>query len=308
MPNYLIYGKDSFRKQLRLNALKAQHLEPGLEALNLLEIVNPELNDFCNLIQMPAWGFSTKVIVVKNFKYLENKAEDADIESILRAVDGLGENIVVIFDSDKVTGTIKLVKNLKTKSSVEEYNSFSPWEAQKAGAWLRELNSNLSPDIAEFLAEYVGTEDSGKLYSELKRLETLGRIIDTELIEEECKSKHDIFRFIQKLALKDKAGAALELERIIAAKEAHLGVVSIIETVVSKYLKLKLAEEQRLPQNQQAELIGVSPQRLYHQRKECSSMKINELEKLLATVLETERNIKTGKMPLERALRVLVQK
>ncbi len=317
--HFILHGKDSFRKQLKFNLLKEKHLEPGMEGFNFNQASNPALIDLINLVQTPAWGSSTKIIHIKNFKFLENKSEDSEVEAIIQTLSQTPNNVMVIFDSEKVNGTIKLVKQLKTKLPsivFEEFKEFSPWDIKVAASWVSEMHKEILGDDknipiirgveAEHFVEYIGTEDSSKLYSELKRLSTLGKAITIELINEECRSRHDSFKFINELAWGNIHKANTELEKIISNKEAHLGLVALMETMLSRHLKFKLSETERYSADQQAKLLGISPGRLHFQRQECARMNTARLEKLLGQTLNIERKVKTGKMPLERALRVLV--
>ncbi|MDA0772731.1 MAG: hypothetical protein O3C63_07280 [Cyanobacteria bacterium] len=305
----ILHGKDSFRKQLRLDKLKTQYLEPATEALNYAHAVNPELKDFISLVQTPAWGLSTKVIVIKDFTALENKSEDKEVEQITQVLSNLPESVLLIFDSDKVSGTIKLVKGLKKNPEIqfEEFKEFSQWDIKAPAAWLVKMSENsINMELAEHLVEHIGTEDSSQLYSELRRLQTLGREITSDLINKECKGKHDIFKFIKELATGKIVNANLELEKLIKEKEVHLGLVAAMSTMLSKYLKLKLSEQERMNKDDQAKLLGVSPGRLYHQKQEVASMSIARLESLLTKTLEVENKTKKGIMPLEKSLRILV--
>lgn len=315
--HFVLHGKDSFRRQLKFKLLKEKHLEAGMEGFNLSQVTNPALVDLITLMQTPAWGNSTKIIHVQSLKLLENKSEDSEVESIVQALCQTPENIMVIFDSDKVNGTIKLVKQLKTKVpgiSFEEFKEFSPWDTKAAASWASEIHRNILgsdtsiPVIrgieAEYLVEHIGTEDSMKIYSELKRLSTLGKPITEELINEECRGRHDSFKFINELAWGNISKANNELEKIIANKEAHLGLVALMETMLSRHLKFKLSTTYSA--EQQASLLGISPGRLHFQRQEAARMNIDRLEKLLEQTLDLERSTKTGQMPLERALRMMV--
>lgn len=304
---FVLHGKDSFRRSLRLAELKTKYLEPGTEALNFVSVQNPELKDFISLVQTPAWGFSTKVIIVKDFKPLENKSDDA--EQIVQVLESLPETVLLIFDSAKVTGTIKLVKSMKKNSEIEfeEFQEFSPWDNKAAASWLVKMSEGtLEMMIAEHMVEHIGSEDSSLLYSELKRLQLLGKPITEELIEQECKGKHDIFKFIKDLASGDVARANHELEKLIKEKEVHLGLLAAMSTMLTKYLKLKLSEQERMSKDEQASLLGISPGRLYYQKQEVARMNTAHLEGLLAKTLEAETKIKKGIMPLEKSLRLLV--
>lgn len=319
---YILHGKDLFRKQLRLSLIKSQNLSPGLEAFCYSEFNNPELIDFCSAVKTPGFGMGKKIILIKDFKFLEAKAEDeSDIELILSTLEGLPENTILIFYSEKINGTIKLVKNLKTRIknlSLEEFALFSAWKSQEAGNWLADYHREqiklgalsgpaIDRDLASLIADQVGSEDSGKLHSELMRLIALGKPITRELVMEECRGKHDVFAYARKLAEQDRAGAGFELKKIIENKELHLGLVALLDTAISKYLKLKLAQQKRLSEADQCKVTGISPKALYYQAQEVKKMQVPHLQKLLGKILDLDRQVKTGKQDLERGLRILTQ-
>jgi len=312
---YIVHGSDGFRRQLQLEQFKKQYLEPGMEALNFSQLKNPDLMDFISSVGTVGFGFGTKLIVIKEFSFLESKADDKEVESIIQSLEQVPENTVLVFENEKISGTIKLVKNLKGKTdSVQflEVNKFNSWDTKPAATWLvefsRQDSSRQALDYltAEYLVEQVGSEDSGKLHSELNRLYTISSTINQDLINKECNARHDIFKFIRHLAEGKVTEANKELRKIIAVKEANLGLLALSETSISRYLKLKLAEQEGRSQNQMAELLGISPGRLYYQKQEASKMKVPHLEKLLDKVLDYERSVKTGKYNIEQALKLLV--
>ncbi len=308
---YILSGKDQFRRKQKLNQLKKEFLSPGMEALCFASLKDPSLPDFQAAVQSPGFAMGSKVVVVEDMSLLENKSTDKEVAMVLACLENLPDNVILIFNSEKVSGTIKLVKSIKKqfKDKLEhiEFKAFNSWETKQAAHWLMSLGlSELDLGVAEYLAEHIGCEESGKLYSELERLSLLNKKITPDLIKQECKARHDVFKFISKLANGSKAAANSELEKLIAEKELHLGTMAVLQSSLSKFLKLKHAQTQGLSQNQQAEIVGITPQRLYYQSKECSSMQLEHLEKLLDCCLEQERNIKTGRLDLESAFRVLI--
>jgi DNA polymerase-3 subunit delta len=319
---YILHGKDLFRRQLRLNQIKSQYLSPGLEAFCYSEFQNPALVDFCSAVKTPGFGMGTKVILIKDFQYLESKSDDeSHIEIILNTLQDIPAGTVLVFYSEKINGTIKLVKNLKTKIkdlNLEEFALFNAWKAQEAGNWLADYHREqvklgtlggpaIDRDVAELIAEQVGLEDSGKLYSELIRLIALGKPITRELVLEECRGRHDVFALARKLAEQDRSGACFELKRIIENKELHLGLIAVLDTTISRYLKLKLALEKRLSEAEQSRVTGISPKALFYQKQDIRKMQSSHLQKILSELTNLERAVKTGKQDLERGLRILAQ-
>ena len=264
----------------------------------------------------------TKLILIKDFQYLESKADDeSHIEIILNTLQDIPAGTVIVFYSEKINGTIKLVKNLKTKIkdiSLEEFALFNAWKAQEAGNWLADYHREqvklgtlggpaIDREVAELIAEQVGLEDSGKLYSELIRLIALGKPITRDLVLEECRGRHDVFALVRKLAEQDRSGACFELKRIIENKELHLGLIAVLDTTISRYLKLKLALEKRLSEAEQSRVTGISPNALYYQKQNIKKMQSPHLQKILSELTNLERAVKTGKQDLERGLRILAQ-
>jgi DNA polymerase III delta subunit len=329
---YFLSGKDSFRKQIRLEELKKQYIEPGMESLSLNsingkgyevletaieageEITKPvfynfQLSDFVSELKTPGMGFGKKVIIIKDFSYLEHKAnKDSEIDLILETLNGLPENTILIFDSEKITGTIKLVKNIKTelesKTKFEDFTPFTNWNVKESSEWLSKTIPEFGRDNAEYLIEQLGTEDSSKLYSEAQRLLIINKKITREIIDRECEVKTDNFKFIKLLAQNKISEANQELKRIFLKREAHLGLLAMMETMLSTYLKLKLVQGKS--KDQKAKILGINPGRLYHLEKEINSMQTTDLEKLLSKVLQAEQDIKYGRKQLEPALRYLV--
>lgn len=317
---FVVYGQDLFRRQISIAKLKQDHLDPGMEALNLVQVEDPQLAEFRSVLGTPGFGFGKKVIVVKNFNYLENKAEDNEVELVTEVLKSLPDSNIVVFESEKISGTIKLTKQIKNfpNCTMTELKSFNSWEFKPAAIWLREIFPSLVSDVngsvpnpdlhnLEYFCEQVGVEDSSKLYSELKRLVLFGKPISEDLIDQECLTRNDVFKFARFLAEAKIPQAHKELERIVNAKEIHLGVLALLETVVSKYLKLKLALAERRSDIEIAELLATSPQRLYYQKKEVQQMKESHLDSLLAKILDLEIKVKTGQVTIDRGLRLLVQ-
>lgn len=305
-PKFIIlHGKDRFRKNLYIESFKEEYLQPGFESLCFSQIDKASIQDFVMAVNSPAFAFG-KIILVKNFEYLEKKSEENEYLAILDSFKNLPENIVVIFDNDKITGTIKLVKELKSLSGVSflEFEIFEYWQADLASRWLSAFG--LDYDLATYIVEILGPEDSGKLYSELIRLKTIAQPITKQLIDEHLNFKSDAFALVKFLLEADKSRANQELDRLIQSKEAHLGLLALIDTNVSSKLKLKLALDKGLSDLDIASLLGLNPKRIFYLKKELTKIKLENLNKLAGNIIKLERKIKQGKIKQDFALKLLV--
>lgn len=324
---YLLYGEDQFRRQLKLSGLKHELLEPGFESMNLVELSNPSILEVYEASNTSPFGLGEKLIIINDPKFLETKQDDKDVKSLLEGIKELPDRVTLIFNAKKALGTLKLVKEIKKLADeTEEYKVFNPWETKQAAAWVIDISKNLDSynhiengeegeqkknktsinmETAEFLADYLGT-DSSTLFNELSRLSTHSEKISIDLIKQECRPKHDIFKFAKELSSGNSSKANLELNKIIKSKEVNIGLLAALQTTVSRYLKLKLLEQSRLSKDEQAKVLAVSPGRLYYMKQEVGPMKVSTLEKLNNKLAETERKVKQGKVDLETALKLTI--
>ena len=308
---FIIHGSDNFRRDLAVTKLRSELVEPGLESLNFNSIERPNTAALISAISTPGFG-GRRVVLVREMSQLESKLEDAsEMELILEALTNMPEDSVLIVSNKKVLGTIKLVKELKKLSEVKfhEFTEFNDWEAGKAAEWILSLKEfKINKVTAEFFAEHVGCSNSSQLYSELQRLSTLAGEITEELIIEECRARDDVFKLARELALSKRDSAVTELRKLIANDELHLGTLAAISSTINRYLKFKLIEKSPAHRGQEAEILGISPGRLYYLKQEVAPMSEARLEKLSEELLDIERKVKTGRIQLETATRILATK
>lgn len=311
---YLISGKDKFRRQNEVNNIKEKILaKEEINGFNYQELENPDLSELCAVIQTPAFGSGKKIILVKEFAPLDSKAEDKDIERLCNSLASKPSENIIIFDSEKINGTLKLIKKIKKdfKDSVKEekFELFKTWDLKEASDWVCKIYSTmkngekLNMEIAEFIAEQVGVEDSAKLYSEIERLITTGKELTIKNLEKDLEGKHDVFKLIKHITQNQKVKALQEFEKLVKSRELNIGLLAILETTLSSSLKLKLAEKKYHNKNELAEFIGMTPGRLYYQQKDLAQVSISHLNNCLNKVLEIEKKVKTGRDQLERAIR-----
>ncbi len=304
---YLVFGEDRFRRQNHISKLKSQYLLPGMEDFNFLQLLKPNTQDLLSAVATPSWGMGEKLILIQDFKFLSEKCDDdKELDSLVQGLTNIPSGIVVVFEAKKINGTLKLVKKLKPLSNVCEFNPFSPWNINEAVDWLAEKQTGLDRELLEELVTYVGQEDSGALYGELQRLLALGKPIDSKLIREECSAKHDVFNFIRMLEQNNQARAIQELQKLLDNGEVPLKIIAVAQTMIGKTLRLKLGETQGLKPEDLAKLLGTSPGRIYHLKKESAKLDTLHLERVLNKLMLAEEQSKTGVLAGDLALRTML--
>lgn len=310
----LLSGKDKFRRQQYLADIKTSIFKnEDINGFNYQEFENPDISEFCAAIQTPAFGAGKKLVLVKDFKALENKSEDKDIERICSSIANKPGDNIIVFNSEKINGALKLLKKIKKdfKEQIKEnkFELFKSWDLKEASEWLCKVypkmkdGEKLNYDIAEFIAEQVGVEDSAKLFNELERLIISGKELTKQTLEKELDSKHDIFKLIRYITQSQNQKAILEFEKIVKARELNIGILAILETTISNSLKLKLAEKKYKNKDELAKFVGMTPGRVYYQQKELAKVSVEHLNRCLEKILNVERQVKTGRDQLERAFK-----
>ena len=152
MTCFVLHGEDHYRRELRVQELKSQYVQEGMEALSLVELSNPSPAELSSNICSASFALGSKVVLVRNFKPLVNKTDDEHIEAILEAIKSKNETTILIFDEAKVLGTLKLVKAIKKITGVEfvDFKAFTPWDIQRASRWLSDLAKARSWSIPNY--------------------------------------------------------------------------------------------------------------------------------------------------------------
>ncbi len=308
----ILNGEDNFRRQLALDLLRAKLVDPAWESMNLVQLDKPSITEVIEAANMPAFGLCERLVVANDAEFLTKKQEEDDVSRLLEGLGDLPEGVTLVFNSSKILGTLKLVKQLKKIAELEDFKEFSPWDTKQAASWLQALakEKKISVDfqVLEFMVEYLGS-DSSKLYTELNRvsLRVAGEKVTEDLIKRECKAKHDVFKFAEELAKNNKESARFELEKIIRNGEANIGFLMGLQTNLSRYLKLKLMAKTRMSRDEQAKKLGVTSGRLYFLEKSVSGMQLPKLEMINDNLAKIEAQVKRGQRSVDFALRLLVQ-
>lgn len=304
---FLIYGDDKFRKSLKLDSIKNLLGIKKSNNFSFISLEDPELSEIEEQCFSGSLLSKSKTIHIKNSRFLKNKSEDKDIEKLLYLLENLPEDNNLIFDSEKLLGTLKIIKSIKKipNIKIEEFKSFSLWENSKATEWLKEV-LGLNFELAEFAVNYIGTEDSAYLYNEISKLMSLNQALTKELIKNQLKEKKDIFKFIKDLATNKKREAILELNKLIGFKDINLGSLALLDKNISNYIKLKLLKLDGSPREEISQILGCTTNRLHYLEKEVQAMDLRRLKNIKKLLLELEYKVKTGRIQLIEGLRLLV--
>lgn len=307
---YVIHGDDEFRIGLKVKELTRNHKFEILDKVSLNQI-SAKLQETGNLFSKD----SSKFILVKNTDIFTSKQEDKELEFFIKVLKSVANEKEIVFMASGFKGTTKISKAIKDipTAKIDQIKAFKSWDQKFCIDWLEKaLREHTAIQInKKDLIEYVnfmGCEDTAKLFTELERIAISQPKINIQIIKEHCTAKYDIFEFIKFLAKSETAKAVQELEKIKIDKnqENNLGFLSLIQNNIDLYKTVLLLSKENFTDEQIATVINSKPGRVYHLKKDISNMENNHLDKLSEKLLEFEFRIKTGSMKFLDALSLLV--
>ena len=319
-----LYGNDEFAMARRLVEFNAIFDDPSSAGMNTARLDArslraEDLNNAVNAMPFlakqrliflanPSEGYSTQEARKKFFRFIENVPEAARLV-IYENVETKTKRTKA--DQEKEDDKHWLVKWIrKAGLGLERYalprsSEMTGWIANNA----KEQAGSIDPAAAAKLAEMVGA-DTRQAAQEVTKLLTFvnwARPIQLPDVERVSvfSAEPDIFALVDALALGHGPSAQKSLHRLIESQAPF----SVWGMVVRQFRLLLLAREvidQRGGEREIEQALHVHAfvaEKIYAQAKRFSLM---HLEKIYRGLLEIDEDAKTGQMPLDLAMEILV--
>ncbi len=316
-PLYLIYGDDQYLVDTCVNKIKKKFGERVL-GINYILIDETNLDNLISDIEMPAFGFDKKLIIVKNsglFKkdgrkksgspmqdkvaeYIENNMEIIEESVILVFVEGTADKNIV-FEKVQKQGILcnceelrpaQLVKKLKQICGLYKVNV----DDMTLNYLIETCGTNLQNLINEIrkLIEYSGENGTITLDAvnklSIKQIESV------------------IFDLTDFLAMR-KIDKALEiLDNLIYQKEP---IQKILITLYGHFKKIYLCAIAVKLNKDVVNSLNLKPTQTFlvtKYKKQASYFKMSELRTILDELTDLDYNYKNGKIDLDIGLRSIL--
>ena len=310
---YLFLGEEEFLAAQGVTALKKALLQQDDYSWNLAEFGGKEIDAdevVAFLNTLPIFG-AKRVAVVEDF----HQWKAADTESLLPLLEDMPDYAHLILVSPSIDKRTKCYRALNAQGQVV---NVSPLEAPAATTWLmergQELGLKLSRKAAQHLVNLVGLS-LWQLDKELEKLVCYKDEHDLVVTEEDITqiaipgrevADNAIFRFTDAVAAGAKSDAMALLQQLLASGREPL---SILAMIARQWRIIAFATEAArsgiMPQETGREL-GVpsfAVQRALVQGQRVGS---DGIRGALMATFQTDREIKSGYHPSDRALEILV--
>ena len=313
-PLYLIYGEEQYLVQNALSKIKKNFGEKVL-GINYVLLDESSINEIIPNIQMPAFGYEKKLIVVKNSGLFKKdgrkKSEPLEQEQISDFIknnmDIISDSIVLVFIEEKVdknsvyeqiekNGIITCIQELKAPQLVQKLKQIASMYKVK-----------IDDRTANYLIEVSGTSMQNLINEIRKLIEYVGEngTINIDDVEALATKQIDsvIFELTDNLATRKIDKAIDVLDNLIYQKEP---LQKILITLYNHFKKLYLCTIALSLNKDTLSVLNLKPNQTFlvsKYKKQSSYFNKNVLKEILNAFIELDYNSKIGKIDLDIGLR-----
>lgn len=316
-PLYLIYGDDQYLVDTCVNKIKKKFGERVL-GINYILIDETNLDNLISDIEMPAFGYDKKLIIVKNsglFKKDGRKKSGSPIqdkvaEYIEKNMDVIEESVILVFVEGAADKNIVFEK-IQKQGIVCNCEELKPAQLAKKLKQICGLYKvNVDDMTLNYLIETCGTNLQNLINEIRKLIEYAGEngtiTIDAvnKLSIKQIESV--IFDLTDFLAMR-KIDKALEiLDNLIYQKEP---IQKILITLYGHFKKIYLCAIAVKLNKDVVNSLNLKPTQTFlvtKYKKQASYFKMSELRTILDELTDLDYNYKNGKIDLDVGLRTIL--
>lgn len=316
-PLYLLYGEEQYLVDTSVNKIKKKFGETVL-GINYILIDETNLENLISDIEMPAFGYDKKLIIVKNsglFKKDGRKKSGSPIqdkvaEYITNNMDIIEDAVILVFvelEADKNV-VFEAISKKGIICNIEELKPFQLVKKLKQICNLYKVN--VEESTLTYLVEISGT-NLQHLINEIRKLIEYAGENGTITIDAVNKLsikqiESVIFDLTDNLAMKKIDKALEDLDNLIYQKEP---VQKILINLYNHFKKIYLCTEALELKKDIVNTLNLKPTQTFlvtKYKKQASYFKKEELKKILEEFNELDYNSKNGKIDLDIGLRSIL--
>ena len=313
-PLYLIYGEEQYLVQTALNRIKKNFGERVL-GINYVVLDESSINEIIPNIQMPAFGYERKLIIVKNSGLFKKdgrkKSASPEQEEIANYInnnmDIILDSIVLVFIEEKVDKNI-VYEQIEKNGIIANIEELKPLQLVKK---LRQISSmykvNIDDKTANYLIEVSGTNMQNLINEIRKLIEYVGengtiKISDVDALATK-QIDSVIFELTDNLAVRKIDKSMDVLNNLIYQKEP---LQKILITLYNHFKKLYLCSIAINLNKDIVNALNLKPNQTFlvsKYKKQLSYFNQDILKDILEAFVELDYNSKIGKIDIDVGLR-----
>jgi len=311
---YLFYGKERYLRELYLQRLKKQVVPPEAEMMNVTVFEGKKIESASIIDMADTFPFLSekRLVIIKDSGLFQVGRKD-ETEKMAKYLDTIAESTCILFVETEVDRRNKLFKTVKKLGQVAD---FSPLTERELLLWItKELKKEkiaIDGSVGSYFLRSIGGEME-YISGELQKLISFkgeGGILTQSDIDAICSKSLEtrIFDLVAALGNQKPREALVIYRHLLMMKESPIGILVMMVRQFRLILQCKLLLEQGLPQSAVGEKVGIRDFVVRECVKQSKNFSVAKLKDAMEESLERDVDIKTGKMPGDLAVELLILK
>lgn len=314
---YLLYGEEQYLIENTINKIKKKFGE-RLLGINYIIIDESNVEEIIPNIEMPAFGYDKKLIIIKNaglFKKDGRKKAGSPIqekiaEYIKNNMDMIEDATILVFWEQEADKNI-VYEQIEKNGIIVNVEELKPIQLVKKLKQICNMYKvNVDENTLNYLVETSGTNLQNLMNEIRKLIEHAGEngtITVNDVNNLSIKQMESvIFELTDNLASRKIDKALDVLDNLIYQKEA---IQKILVTLYNHFKKLYLCTIAVKLNKDIVSSLGLKPNQTFlvtKYKKQASYFKSKELRKILNELIDLDYNYKNGKIDIEIGLRSIL--
>lgn len=316
---YLLYGEETYLIEMLIKKVKKTF--PKLIAgINYIMLDESNIENLIQELQMPAFGYDKKLIIVKNLELFKKEAKKKNIRLediknninnyIQNNIEEIKERTVIIFAQGEIEKE-ELFKTIEKLGTVCIFERLKPIELiKKLKGICNSYEVEIDENTLKLFIETCGTSMQILINEIRKLIEYAGKggKIQKEDIDKLCIKEFDsiIFDLTDNLGKKKIKEAIQILNELIYNKEP---VQKILITLYSHFKKLYLVKLSQKYNKDIGESLNLKQNQVFlisKYKNQASSFDENELRKIMQELINLDSNNKIGLIDINVGLEAIL--
>lgn len=311
---YLFYGIEDYLIQKEIDNIKQKY---NIEEISIsrYDLINTNIEKIIEDCEMNSMFTDKKVIIVNNSYIFTGQSKKGQIEQNLEALEKYINNpnidtlLIFISDSEKLDERKKIVKLIKQKGIVKEFNT----------------TTNINSIVKSFFNDYKISDSSitkliNRVGNNLPLLEEEAEKLklykdDTKEINDEdilkITNKNvdlDIFKLIDNIIMKNKKVAIETYNEMIKYGEEPIKILIMIASQIRLMYQTKLFYKKGYTEKDSASLLGIHPYRVKLATEKGRKYTESDLLMYLDNLADLDSKIKQSNVDKKMAIELFILK
>lgn len=306
---FLLFGEEVFLKDQFIEQTKNQVVGESDPYMNYIKLEGKDITfeKIAATCETYPMFVEKKLVHVKNSQLFAAGRKE-ETEKLLKWITTVPNYVVLVFDESSVDKRLQLFKKMKSTHECTEFNYLKEAELVKR---LREVSAANNVRIKDDALYYFVSsmpKDLTRLLVEFQKLITYTNEVTVSKINEVCtfSTEKKVFDMTKAVASKNAELALRIYSELIQRKESPFGVLALIGMEYRKILSVKFLTSKKISPKDIASRSSVPTFVLRDTQSIADTFTYAQLEEILELCLETDWNIKTGIMPAEIAVEMLI--